>query len=178
MHRIRALPILRRSARTLYRPTQLSSSSWVITRKEHGAVLPPQPGVNETSVVDFIYEKWPDVPCKDLKCLEVSRSGALLTSTVPERDVRPGGFISGPYQFAMADVAMWVAVFGAKGLQEMAMTSDLSIKFLRPAAGRTIHARVQMIDEGRRNLNMSAIMWTNDQKKPTSIANGTYVMPR
>lgn len=42
---------------------------------------------------------------------------------------RIGGYISGPTQFALADVAMWIAVFGAKGFNEMAMTSELSIRY-------------------------------------------------
>ena len=28
----------------------------------------------------------------------------------------------------LADIAMWIAVFGAKGFNEMAMTSELSIR--------------------------------------------------
>ena len=172
----RMLSGVRRSARALNWATHLPARE--CSTRQQGLDRPPHPGVDEAAVVDFIYEKWPDVPGKVLKCLEVSRDGAWLTSSVPERDIRPGGFVSGPYQFGMADVAMWVAVFGAKGMQEMAMTSDLSIKFLRPAVGSTMNARVRMIYEGTRNLNMSAVMWTNDEQKPTSIANGTYVMPR
>ena len=77
-----------------------------------------------------------------------------------------------------AQEGMWVAVFGAKGFNEMAMTSELSIRFLRPASGRTLWSRVDVNSEGSRALVMTATMWTEDKAKPSSVAQGTYVMPK
>ena len=47
----------------------------------------------------------------------------------------PGGYISGPTQFTLADTAIWFAVFTVIGISPMAVTTDLSISFLRPATG-------------------------------------------
>ncbi|CAE8676957.1 unnamed protein product [Polarella glacialis] len=45
--------------------------------------------------------------------------------------LRPGGTISGPVMFALADLAMWGLVMTAYGPAPMAVTSNLSIDFLQ-----------------------------------------------
>ena len=54
--------------------------------------------------------------------------------------LRPGGYISGPTQFTLADTAIWFAVFTVIGISPMAVTTDLSISFLRPATGSDLWA--------------------------------------
>ena len=139
---------------------------------------PAHPGVNPESVVAFIAAQWADAPCERLQCLYVGGDRARLRCAVPARDVRPGGFVSGPAQFAMCDVGMWVAVFGARGLYEMALTSEMSIRFLRPAVGPSLHTDVRVESAGTRSLVMTAKVWTDDEEKPTAVAQGTYVMPK
>ena len=80
----------------------------------------------------------------------------------------------------MFDVACWVATFGVQGLDAMAMTSDLSLRFLRPAVGSRLFARVDIDSVGSRMLAMSGAVWTDttDRSKPCSVAYGTYALPR
>src|SRR5215204_1083153 len=47
--------------------------------------------------------------------------------------LRPGGIISGPTVFGVCDGALYYACFTAIGIEPMALTSELSIRFLRPA---------------------------------------------
>ena len=137
------------------------------------------PSVTPMSAMAYIKQQWPDLPMDNLECDEVTSTRARLVQRVPSRDIRPGGFISGPCQFAMADVGMWVNVFGAKGLTAMAMTSEMSIRFLRPATGDTLKVETQVNSVGSRSIVMTATLWTGDnQNNPCSVAQGTYVMPR
>ena len=46
--------------------------------------------------------------------------------------MRPGGSISGPVQFALADVATYALILAARG-DASAATVDMTINFLRPA---------------------------------------------
>lgn len=76
---------------------------------------------------------------------------------------------------------MWYGCFGAVGLEAMALTSELSIRFVRPAvatAGATLWARVDLDSVGSRSVVMSAVAWTDDADRPTAVAQGTYVLPR
>ena len=103
-------------------------------------------------------------------------TAALVTS--PD-DLRPGNFIAGPTQFAIADAVLWYLVFGAIGrIEPMALTSELSIRFLRPAIGSVLHARAELASAGRRNVVGSFTVWADDNEhRPSSIGQGTYAMP-
>ena len=60
----------------------------------------------------------------------------------------------------------------------MALTSELSIRYLRPAIGETLWARATLDKAGRRNVVGTVRVWTDDRPdKPTATAQGTYAMP-
>ena len=138
--------------------------------------VPAAPGVTIDSVRQFVSEQWPDAP--RAACIEISGRHVVTSMDVAEASIRPGGLVSGPTQFAMADLALWYAVFGAVGLEAMALTSELSIRFVRPAIGRRLQARADLHSVGARNIVGSVTIWTDDQNKPTAVCQGTYVLPR
>ena len=102
----------------------------------------------------------------------------VLSSVVPAAELRPGGYICGPFQFTVADLGMWCACWGVHGLQAMALTSELSIRFIRPAKGSTLWARIAVNAASRRSIVSTATLWTDDAHKLCAVAQGTYVMPR
>ena len=117
-------------------------------------------------------------PGSRAQCVELSTGHALAEMVTGDVDIRPGGFVAGPTQFALADAALWYLVFGALGrIEPMALTSDLSIRFLRPAIGSTLHARADLAALSRRNVVGSVTLWTSDASKPTAVAQGTYALP-
>ena len=104
----------------------------------------------------------------------------VVAKTVPGTgSVRPGGFISGPTQFALADSALWYLTFVAIGrIELMALTSELSIRFLRPAVGQTLWAKATLEKAGRRSVVGTVRLWTDDnESRPTATAQGTYMLP-
>jgi acyl-coenzyme A thioesterase PaaI-like protein len=112
------------------------------------------------------------------RCVELGERYAIATVATGDGDIRPGGFIAGPTQFALADAALWFLVFGALGrIEEMALTSELSIRYLRPAIGTVLHARADLAAMSRRNVVGSVNVWTVDAAKPTAVAQGTYALP-
>ncbi|TAK50359.1 MAG: PaaI family thioesterase [Xanthobacteraceae bacterium] len=65
--------------------------------------------------------------------------------------LRPGGTISGPTLMAMADVAMYVVILSAIGPVGLAVTTNLSINFLRKApAGHDVIAEARLLKLGKR----------------------------
>ena len=71
-----------------------------------------------------------------------------------------------------------VDLAAARALAEQTLTSELSIRYLRPARGLAIHARAELLDVGRRSIVGSMLAWTDSFDKPVAIAQGTYVRPR
>ena len=137
---------------------------------------PAVDGVTPESVDAFVAEQWPDNPNTG-RCREVSGRHALVDVQVRPDQIRPGGYVSGPTQFAAADLALWFACFGAIGLEAMAVTSELSIRFLRPAFGELLVARAELHSVGRRQLSGSITIWTDDPDRPVSISQGSYMAP-
>lgn len=112
-------------------------------------------------------------------CIEVGRDHALAGYRVVDTDIRPGGFVSGPTQFGLADCALWFVAFVALGrIEPMALTSELSIRFLRPAQGTTLFARATMDAVSRRSVVGTVNLWCDDQvDRITATAQGTYALP-
>ena len=112
-------------------------------------------------------------------CVEIAHDFAIARRTVTDAEIRPGGFVSGPTQFALADAALWYLVFGAAGrIEPMALTSELSIRFIRPAQGSVLWAKATLEVAGRRNVVGTVHLWCDDREnKPTAIAQGTYALP-
>jgi uncharacterized protein (TIGR00369 family) len=112
-------------------------------------------------------------------CTELGDRYAVASRVVDPAELRPGGFISGPTQFGIADAALWFLVFAAIGrVEPMALTSELSIRYLRPAVGDVLWARATLDGAGRRNVVGTVRVWVDDREdKPTAVAQGTYVLP-
>ena len=102
------------------------------------------------AVDDAVQQSWTDRPNR---CLEISPTHALARTVTADVSLRPGGFIPGPTQFSLADVVLWYLAFGALDrIEPMALTSVLSIRFLRPAQGETMWARADLDKAGRSSV--------------------------
>ena len=111
-------------------------------------------------------------------CVALGDDWALARRNVSGDDIRPGEYISGPVQFAIADAALWYLSFAVLGrIEPMAVTSELSIRYLRPAQGPVLWGRARVESVGRRQLVGSARIWTADEQRPTAVAQGSYVFP-
>lgn len=113
------------------------------------------------------------------RCVELGRDHAIAACDVTPTDIRPGGFISGPTQFAVADSALWFLSFVGLGrIEPMALTSELSIRFLRPAVGERLMCRATLEAVSRRSVIGTAHVWIDGQPgKYTAAAQGTYAVP-
>ncbi|MDF1597297.1 MAG: PaaI family thioesterase [Acidimicrobiia bacterium] len=121
----------------------------------------------------FLVEQFP--AASGVECVEVGERHAIARWAYDPSTLRPGGLISGPTQFALADTALYFAVFGAIGLEPMVVTSDLSIRFLRPAVGGDLFARADLLHIGQARIYGVVDLWVGDDAElRVSHATGTY----
>jgi uncharacterized protein (TIGR00369 family) len=100
--------------------------------------------------------------------------------TAPYREglLRPGGVISGPTLMSLSDTAAYALVLAHIGDQLMAVTSSLTMNFLRGAAPGDIHASAEMLRLGRRNAVCDVRIWTEAPDRLAAQATVTYAIPQ
>jgi len=97
---------------------------------------------------------------------------------VSQQHLRPGGTISGPSMFALADLAMYAVVLAMIGPVALAVTTNCSIDFMRkPVAGRDLIGSARLLKLGR-NLAVGDVMIrTVGHDAVLARAGMTYAIP-
>ncbi|MCB1312152.1 MAG: PaaI family thioesterase [Sedimentitalea sp.] len=99
----------------------------------------------------------------------------LLTG---ERHLRPGGTVSGPAMFSLADVTAYVATMAPIGREALAVTTNCSMDFMRkPEAGRQLIAKGQLLKLGRALSVTDILIYSDGSDKPVARATMTYSIP-
>ena len=113
------------------------------------------------------------------RCEELGERWATARWTYDPATLRPGGYISGPTLFGLADLAFWFATFTVLGPAPMAVTSDMSIAFLRPALGGDVLARADLLAEGKSRIYGEVRLWVEGaEDRLVAHATGSYSPPR
>ncbi|MEO0391655.1 MAG: PaaI family thioesterase [Pseudomonadota bacterium] len=95
-----------------------------------------------------------------------------------EKFVRPGGTVSGPTMFALADASLWGAVLSAIGEVELSVTTNLNLNFLRkPGVAADLVCEARLIKLGRRLAYGECFLFTDGEEDPVAHATGTYSIP-
>ena len=91
--------------------------------------------------------------------------------------LRPGGTVSGPTMMELADFAMYVAVFSAIGRQPLAVTTNLSINFLRKPARADLVAEARLLKVGKRLAVGEVTIYSEGLADPVAHVTSTYSIP-
>ncbi|MBB95802.1 MAG: thioesterase [Rhodobacteraceae bacterium] len=97
---------------------------------------------------------------------------------VREAHLRPGGTVSGPSMFALADVTVYALVLSMVGREALAVTTNCSIDFMRkPEAGRDLVATGRLLKLGRVLAVGDVLLHSDGSDKPVARASLTYSIP-
>ena len=66
-----------------------------------------------------------------MRILKLGKSSSEVQLLADEGNLRPGNTISGPSMFELADIAFYITVIASKGAGTLAVTTNVSINFLR-----------------------------------------------
>ena len=94
-----------------------------------------------------------------------------------ERHLRPGGTISGPAMFALADVALYLAILAQIGPVALAVTTSLNINFLRKPGNADLIAQCRLMKLGKRLAVGEVTLLSEGQSEAVAHATGTYSIP-
>lgn len=102
-----------------------------------------------------------------------------LRAVYSERFLRPGGTIAGPVMMGLADAALYALVLSRIGPVELAVTTNLSINFLRRPAPGDVIADARMLKLGKRLAvgEVSLFSDSDSVQDPVAHVTGTYSIP-
>ncbi len=105
-------------------------------------------------------------------------AGLDLRLQVASRHLRPGGTVSGPTIFALADMAVYLAILSQIGPKALTVTTNASIDFLRkPAAGTDLIGTARILKLGRVLAVGDVLIYSQGMAEPVARATLTYSIP-
>lgn len=126
----------------------------------------------------FVAEEFPSAYEDGTRCVELGEGMAVARWPFDPTQLRPGAYISGPRIFGLADSALWYATFTVIGLEPMAVTAEMSIRFLRPAQNGDLFARATLTSTTKRRLVGNVELWVDgDADRLVAVAQGSYARP-
>lgn len=109
----------------------------------------------------------------DLRPMEID-----MRLLVQDRHLRPGGTVSGPAMFSLADCAFYYVTMAMIGPEALTVTTNCSMDFMRkPAAGRDIICKARLLKLGKSLSVGDCLLFSEGEDKPVARGNFTYSIP-
>src|SRR5579872_5202777 len=140
----------------------------------------PAPALTAEEIADLLKTEFPQAfydGC-GLSIERVRYGETRVRKEFHAKSLRPGGTISGPTMMELADFAMYVAVFSAIGPQPLAVTTNLSINFLRKPAQADLLADARLLKVGKRLAVGEVAIYSEGMEEPVAHVTATYSIPQ
>lgn len=133
--------------------------------------------MTEAELAAFLAREFPQVR-DDFAVEHLTADGIVMRLKVAERHLRPGGTVSGPSIFALADVAVYLAILARIGPVALAVTTSAGVDFLRkPEAEADLIGTARLLKLGRVLAVGDVLVRSEGQEAPVARANMTYSIP-
>lgn len=125
---------------------------------------------------NFLQREFPQAaPLYSIKSFE--DANMVIQMETDERHLRPGGTVSGPTLFSLADVSVYLIVLAYIGPKALAVTINCSIDFMRKPSPGILLAETRLLKLGRRLAVGEVYIYSKGQNSPFVRANLTYSIP-
>jgi uncharacterized protein (TIGR00369 family) len=150
------------------------------TTQGEGSYLMAIAKMTATEFNDFLHKEFPQAFEGGDICIESADGNtSLLRQRYSERMLRPGRTVSGPTLMALADLAMYVVLLSAIGPIGLAVTTNLSINFLRKGEpGKDVFAAARLLKLGRRLAVGEVNLSSGDSPDLIAHVTATYSIPK
>ncbi len=126
---------------------------------------------------EFLDRAFPQI-AGQVRVESLDETGLTARLKVDDRRLRPGGTVSGPSMFALADVAIYLAILARIGEVALAVTTNASIDFMRkPEAGRDLLADCRILKLGRMLAVGEVLIRSDGTEEPVARCSMTYAIP-
>jgi uncharacterized protein (TIGR00369 family) len=112
-----------------------------------------------------------------LAILDVYYGGSRVRQEFQASATRPGGTISGPTIMMLADVGMYVAILASIGWVPLAVTTNLSINFLKKPSPGPLIGECRLLKIGKRLAVGEVAIHAVAEEELVAHATATYSIP-
>jgi len=126
----------------------------------------------------FMAREFPQV-APDVAIEALGPMTATMRLRCGEKHLRPGGTVSGPSMALLADVTAYIALLGMIGEKALAVTTNLSLNFMRKPAEVDLLCDARLLKLGKRLAVGDAVLYSDggDPNEPVCHATFTYALP-
>jgi len=156
-----------------------------VDRQREGGVVDGKSASDGAAMIDvdtfrrISAERLPFAAMMGIEVDSIERDAVRLRVVYAEHLLRPGGTIAGPVMMGLADAALYALVMARIGPVELAVTTQLSINFLRRPAPGDLIAEARMLKLGKRLAVGEVSVWSESDGPGQAVAHatGTYSIP-
>ncbi|MGF7005846.1 PaaI family thioesterase [Aminobacter sp. BE322] len=111
------------------------------------------------------------------QAVDVFPGGCTVRLHADERHLRPGGTVSGPSLFTLADIGGYVCVLTHAGPDALSVTTNLNINFMRKAEAGPIDGHCRILKLGKSLMVFDIDIVAGPDRHTVAHATGTYSIP-
>lgn len=111
------------------------------------------------------------------RAIDVFPGGCTVRLDADHRHLRPGGTVSGPSLFTLADIGGYVCVLSHAGPDALSVTTNLNINFMRKAEAGPIDGHCRILKLGRNLMVFDIDIVAGPDRQTVAHATGTYSIP-
>lgn len=140
--------------------------------------VPATPVMSAPDVSAYLDEVFPQIKANgdNIEVVEVLPGTARVRLHADEKHLRPGGTVSGPTLFMLADLAAYAVILAHIGRVALAVTTNLNINFLMKPEPGPLDATATILKLGKR-LVITDIAIRDSGGELVAHATATYSIP-
>jgi uncharacterized protein (TIGR00369 family) len=136
----------------------------------------PRMKLDRSALSAFLREAFP-LAAEVIEIEEAEPMRVRLRMRIGEKHLRPGGTVSGPAMFTIADSGFYLATLAMVGPEALAVTTQISINFLRKPPMADLICEARLLKLGRRLAVGDSLVYSEGMDEPVAQASGTYSIP-
>lgn len=136
-----------------------------------------KPLMSKIDLEKFLEKEFPQVS-NNFKILNTKPNYLSMLMHISDEHLRPGGTVSGPTMFLLADVSFYLATLSIIGPKSLTVTTNCSINFLRKPNISDLISETRVLKIGKTLSVGDVLIYSEGIKEPVAHASLTYSIPR
>ena len=136
-----------------------------------------KPLMSKIDLEKFLEKEFPQVS-NNFKILNTKPNSLSMLMHISDEHLRPGGTVSGPTMFLLADVSFYLETLSMIGPKSLTVTTNCSINFLRKPNISDLISETRVLKIGKTLSVGDVLIYSKGIKEPVAHASLTYSIPR